>query len=491
MLQLKKWLRKISEWGGLFTLTVFAGVMFFYQLGYPSQLIFDETYHIPSAQKYLNGVFFEENHPPLGKLLIAAGEKIFQTDGSSNEFIDVNKVYGSIPEISFFGYRFFSALAGVGSIILFYLLVKEMGINKMWALFLAFIMALDNAFVVQSRSAMLDSFLIIFLLLSGLFLAKLVRNKGGGFRFYVLVSLLAVANSGSSLIKHTGFIAIFVSFLVVVVLIICRRVSVAQLAKAMAVWLVVFMAFYVGIWKVHYSLANRVLEDNYYEVGQEMRDVLDGVSNPGWFRLTKLQIEEAWKYSGRYNKGVPKLDLCKEDEIGSPWYYWPFGGRAINYRWETMGDGNYRYIYLVANPVVWGLSLTGVVVGSSWLVTNLWRQKSLKKKTDSDVVISLLLTTYWFYLFIMSMIGRVMYLYHYLPLLFIGLLLFTLIWEKTRYLFGFKLTKRSKTIILAFVLLLASISYWFYSPLTYYQPLTENQLNQRMLLDVWSFKPQN
>jgi len=485
MLQLKKWLRKINEWGGLLALTVFAGVMFFYKLGYPSQLIFDETYHIPSAQKYLNGVFFEENHPPLGKLLIATGKKIFQTDGFNDEFIDVDKVRGGIPEISFFGYRFFPALAGVGSIILFFLLIKEIGVNKLWALFLAFIMVLDNAFVVQSRSAMLDSFLIFFLLLSGLLLAKLARNKNNDFRLYFLISLLAVANVGAVLIKHTGFIAIFVSFLVAVALIIYRRISVAQLAKAMAVWLVVFTVFYVGIWKVHYSLASRVLEDNYYEVGQEMRDVLNGVSKPGWVDLTKLQIVEAWKYSGRYNKGVPRLDLCKKDEIGSPWYYWPFGGRTINYRWETPGDGNYRYIYLVANPIVWGLSLIGVVVGSSWLVMYLWGQSKYKKKTRDDLVIGSLVTTYWFYLLTLAMIRRVMYLYHYLPLVFIGLLLFALIWKQTKYLFGIRLTNGAKTVILAFLLLLTSISFWFYSPLTYYQPLTEDQLNQRMFLDVW------
>ena len=44
----------------------------------PARLIWDERYHITSANKYLNSVFFLHNHPPLGKMFIALGEYIFQ-----------------------------------------------------------------------------------------------------------------------------------------------------------------------------------------------------------------------------------------------------------------------------------------------------------------------------------------------------------------------------------------------------------------------------
>ena len=58
-------------------LLLITSVLIFYRLNVPQALIFDETYHIPSAQKYLNGVFYQENHPPIGKLLIAFGQLLY------------------------------------------------------------------------------------------------------------------------------------------------------------------------------------------------------------------------------------------------------------------------------------------------------------------------------------------------------------------------------------------------------------------------------
>src|SRR5262245_13309398 len=43
-------------------------------LSYPRAVVFDETYMIPRAQRYMQGVFFQESHPPLGRLAIALGQ---------------------------------------------------------------------------------------------------------------------------------------------------------------------------------------------------------------------------------------------------------------------------------------------------------------------------------------------------------------------------------------------------------------------------------
>ncbi|MCK4907948.1 MAG: phospholipid carrier-dependent glycosyltransferase, partial [Spirochaetes bacterium] len=49
-------------------------VTFFSYYQFPNYVFWDENYHIASAQKYINGVMFMEPHPPLGKMIIAAGE---------------------------------------------------------------------------------------------------------------------------------------------------------------------------------------------------------------------------------------------------------------------------------------------------------------------------------------------------------------------------------------------------------------------------------
>src|SRR5690242_11702452 len=42
----------------------------------PPYIFWDENYHVTSAERYLEGVAHLEPHPPLGIMLIAAGEAL-------------------------------------------------------------------------------------------------------------------------------------------------------------------------------------------------------------------------------------------------------------------------------------------------------------------------------------------------------------------------------------------------------------------------------
>lgn len=183
----------------------------------PAGLFWDENYHIPSAQKYLDWSFFMEPHPPLGKLLIAAWEKIFHPndwltkqyyDNDQRKFIQFNetdyikdvpycndssKKYQSLPEcqktkttkkvvenwkvvsktsykeFSFFGYRFFPTLFWMLWAVLIYFIFLLISKNYLIALMFSGLYIFDNALVLQSRSAMLDSTQIFFVLWAILF----------------------------------------------------------------------------------------------------------------------------------------------------------------------------------------------------------------------------------------------------------------------------------------------------------------------------------
>ena len=91
------------------------------------------------------------------------------------------------------------------------------------------------------------------------------------------------------------------------------------------------------------------------------------------------------------------------------------------------------------------------------------------------------------YMVIMLRIGRVMYLYHYfIPLVFSFIILFLVF----NYIAGEYLTNRKKTVYKFLTLFVMAIiaSYQFYSPLTYYKPLTTNEFNQRIWFDSWKLK---
>jgi dolichyl-phosphate-mannose--protein O-mannosyl transferase len=217
------------------------GTCMFAGFNKPQSLFWDENYHIASANRYMRGEYFMEYHPPLGKLIIGLGEKIFNLNSNLDTslvsgFTEKSCVNGtcyakdacpkdqkctteksigneqdSIPYISsmdvkykdgfvpqngeqaqfnFFGVRFFPVLfAWLCSIVLFYiiyLLTKNHHIAFVFSLGYVF----DNAIIVHSRGAMLDGIQLFFVLISIAYLIRSFQKNLYGFMHYIIFGLL-------------------------------------------------------------------------------------------------------------------------------------------------------------------------------------------------------------------------------------------------------------------------------------------------------------
>ena len=199
-----------------------------------------------------------------------------------------------------------------------------------------------------------------------------------------------------------------------------------------------------------------------------------------------------------FHQGVPPLNLCKVDENGSPAFFWsrwsrglqqggPLGARAINYRWETQDSGkSYRYLYLQVNPMVWSLGLFGVVSTSGLFFTSCFFP--LQKPIKDRFFMLVFLCLYWGYMIGISLLNRVMYLYHYFPALLFSFCLFSLWVKQVKYFGNYFLNRRIKFIALAIISSSVLIAYCFYNPLAYYQPLTDAQFRQRMIFPLWNLR---
>jgi dolichyl-phosphate-mannose--protein O-mannosyl transferase len=217
------------------------GTCIFAGFNKPQSLFWDENYHIASANRYMRGEYFMEYHPPLGKLIIALGEKMFnlnanldttlvsgftekacvngtcyakdacpkdqkcvieKTVGNDQDSIpyissmDVKFKNGYVPQngeqaqFNFFGVRFFPVLfAWLCSIVLFYiiyLLTKNQHIAFVFSLGYVF----DNAIIVHSRGAMLDGIQLFFVLVSIAYIVRSFKKNLYGFKHYIIFGLL-------------------------------------------------------------------------------------------------------------------------------------------------------------------------------------------------------------------------------------------------------------------------------------------------------------
>ena len=138
-----------------------AAMLRFWNLGTPASLVFDEVYYVDGARDYLAGGVEVTNgaaefvvHPPLGKWLIALGIAIFGDTST--------------------GWRVAAALTGTLSIALIYLVARRLFDSEYLALIAAGLMTIDGLHLVMSRTALLDIFLMFFLLAS--FLALLYEK---------------------------------------------------------------------------------------------------------------------------------------------------------------------------------------------------------------------------------------------------------------------------------------------------------------------------
>ena len=134
-------------------ITFVAFVLRIFNLGIPKGLVFDEVYYVDGARDYLKyGVELTDGnpefvvHPPVGKWLIAIGIRLF----GDNEF----------------GWRIAVAVAGTLTVYLTARIAQRIFQDQKWATLTAILMALDGLNLVMSRTALLDIFLTLFVLLS-------------------------------------------------------------------------------------------------------------------------------------------------------------------------------------------------------------------------------------------------------------------------------------------------------------------------------------
>ncbi len=118
-----------------------------------NSMYFDEIYHARTAYEFIHGLdVYEWTHPPLGKVLIAAGVKLF----------------GMTP----FGWRFIGTLIGVFMIPIIYIFARRMFKYKWLATVTCLIFTFDFMHFTQTRISTIDVYVTFFIMLMYLFMFK-------------------------------------------------------------------------------------------------------------------------------------------------------------------------------------------------------------------------------------------------------------------------------------------------------------------------------
>lgn len=442
---------------------IFSFFNYFYKYYQPANLFWDENYHIVSAYKYLNKISFMSDHPPLGKIFIALGEKIFypnQQEGTSS-FFSVNSIKEIPKNFSFIGLRFFPVLFATISIIPFFLILYQISKNPHLSFLFSGFYLFENAIIVHSRGAMLDSIQIFFIFLSILYFLFLFnqkkKTKNNQYFFLGLLIGLIIATKLNGIIFFLlfPFLYFYQNKL---------NQSFFDFLKKGIIFVIASSLIFLGTYTLHLFLTEKNIKIEHIPI------------------LIKKNLE----FIPHYEKRVPRLDFSKTVENGSSPTTWAFGNKSINYRWAKSGNST-QYLYLQGNPLIWFCGILGICLSIFLLLFHLF-SKTKNKNSKIFYLIIIFTALYLVYMGFMLTISRVMYLYHYFIPLIISLLLFFLLFNY-QYEKLIKINNQKLLLIASLFLLLIVFVFYFFSPLTYYLPLTDSEFQIRCWFPFWHLTP--
>jgi len=324
----------------------FAFITRIFDLNSPPTMYFDEVYHAFTAKVIMSpdvakawewwntppeGFAYEWTHPPLAKLGMVLGMSIFGQNS--------------------FGWRIPGALLGVGSVLMVYLLGKQIFDDETIGLLSAGVFSLDGLALVLSRIGMNDSYILFFALLS---IYLFIKNKN----FWSSVAFgLSLASKWSAIWalpilfvlwlrrKKKFEISLFVSFLII----------------PFAIYLLSYLDMF-----------------------------LTGHNLSIWWGM---QEQMWWYHTG----------LKATHPYSSMWWEWPLLIRPIYLYTSDEVGGWVSRIYAMGNPFVFWFGFSAIIMSSIYAFV------------EKNKKVGLVVFSYLIFFAPWAASPRIMFLYHYLP----------------------------------------------------------------------------
>jgi len=409
------------------------------KISFMNSSYFDEIYHPRTAYEYVHGLdVYEWTHPPLGKLLMA---------------IPV-LVLGMCP----FAYRLMGNLAGILMLPVIYILAKDMFKDRKYAILAVIIMACDNFHFAQTRLATVDSFLVLFIMLSFMFMYKYIsladkdniKLKLKMLFFSGLFMGCSIATKWTGCFAGLGLAIIFFAKLIKTNVIdkfelnkngINIKFKEKKWTKETTIIILSCIAFFVIIPIIIY-LACYIPDKNV--------STLEDVWN--------LQIN-MYKYHS---------ELVAEHPFTSNWYTWFIMKKPVWYYSGTVGAGQHSTISGIGNPIIWWTGIAGMLY---ILIKGM-------KKLDSKCwfIITVILTALIPYL----SINRIMFMYHYFPVLPFMMLSIVMLIKDIESRIKFK------KIYLIYIIIIIAVFIYFY-PVVSGMTVPEKYIESTKWLDSWYY----
>ncbi|MBA2133380.1 phospholipid carrier-dependent glycosyltransferase [Capillibacterium thermochitinicola] len=352
-----------------------------YRASFLTGTYFDEIYHARTAYEHLKGIEpYETTHPPLGKVLIAAGIALF----------------GMNP----FGWRIMGVLFGAGMIPVMYLFAKKIFGGYLLPLTAAFLLIFDFMHFTLSRIATIDVYTTFFILLMYYFMYDYFTRKSYqvGFKeslkplFWCGLSFgLGVAVKWISLYAGVGLAILFFSAKAIEYFDYRRAKRAKPGGKGKDHWTSRFVPYYINRTFLFCVVVFVLIPAVIYLLSYLPFLMLPG---PGHGIKDVISYQKhMYNYHSR---------LVATHPFASPWWEWPIIRRPIwLYSGQNLPPGVAASIVSMGNPAIWWLGLLALIPALVFAV---------KKREKSMVVVFIAMA---FQYLPWVLVPRLTFIYHF------------------------------------------------------------------------------
>ncbi|MBM3258993.1 MAG: phospholipid carrier-dependent glycosyltransferase [Candidatus Sericytochromatia bacterium] len=317
------------------------------RLGLPNEQIFDEVYHARTAKEFIGGVEpYEWTHPHLGKLAIAGALLLTGTPDA-------------------WGWRVASLLAGAATLGVVYAMSRQMFGQRRVAVLATSLLAMDGIFFVQSRVAMTNIFVVLFMCLGAWALwQKALRSPVRLWLPDQPERSAVVALSGPG--RMGAFLAAEGPLLLW---------GLAMGAAVASRWSAIY-AWGIGVFLLLFEAIRYRRVGDPDGLGSRLAlrlVVFAGVvpvlvyvlSYVPWFvQHPEHTLRDLWELQGRMYRY--HAEMTASHNYQSSWWTWPLMYRPTWYWFKDFKDGTIGGIVAIGNPAIWWAYLP-VVLGATWV----------------------------------------------------------------------------------------------------------------------------
>lgn len=490
----------------------------FWGLGRFNTLVFDEVYYAKFAQNYLTQTSFFDGHPPLGKYIISIGIWLSSYVPFWQDTVNTLTGVARSP----WSYRWINALFGSFIPLIIAGIAYQLSYRRSFAFLAALFAACDGIFLVESRYALINQYIVIFGLLGQWLLLLALANTTKQRRLYLILSGIsfgaAIATKWNGLFFLVGvylnwMLAWFKQNFIGTDTVVDKKniidsgsyyVSTAQLKQSTATLAVspetrvkrlllplqklgklkIFtVAFYLGIIPViTYSLIwiPHLLQNPQYGFIEVHTQILS--------------------FHNRLGDNTSNIHpYC------AAWYKWPLLTRPIAYFYQTASNVNETVpifgpplpsnagkviydVHAMGNPFLWwfgfaAILLLIVLVLIQRIVIPLIRQKRLSLNSSLSVntgIALYLILNYAANLLPWVKVNRCVFIYHYMTAVVFAFL--ALAWLIDKCLRSYHIPVRTFGLAIIFLIIIAFI---FWMPIYLGLPLSPDAYKLRMWFSSW------